>query len=186
MQDRWYWHTQGLTDATIDKRLLGWSPACPTYQESPSWTIPIYYQNRLFNIRHRLERPNGSGKYRPEMPGLPSAMFNADAISSDWMLVIVEGEVKTMVLEQHNFTAVGIPGANGFKNKWLHLFEGYAGPVYVVLDPGAEECGEAITRKLRDAKIKAKQVLLPVKPDDFFVIYGGTEKDFFQFLMMGR
>jgi hypothetical protein len=186
MADRSYWYEQGLTDETIDRFKLGYSPACPTYPDSPSWTIPIFYQGRLYNIRHRLARPNGSGKYRPEMAGLPAAIFNADVLTAgDWMVVLVEGEVKSMVLTQAGFCAVGIPGANSFKDKWLKLFKADS-VVYVALDPGADSEAWGIATTLKAGGIEARVCTLPCKPDDFLTLYSGTPADLVKFLAMGR
>lgn len=187
MSDRSYWYGQGLTDETIDKFKFGYSSICPTYPASASWTIPIYYQSRLYNIRHRLASPGESGKYRPEMAGLPAVMFNADALNSgDWQIVLVEGEVKAAVLQQYGFTTVGIPGANSFKEKWVRLFKEVDGVVYVALDPGAEAQALKIGSMLASAGIETRVCTLPVKPDDFIVKYGGSPADLCKFLELGR
>lgn len=186
MTDRSYWYEQGLSDVTIDRFKLGYSPACPTYPDSPSWTIPIYYQNRLYNIRHRLANPNGCGKYRPEMAGLPPAIFNADILDGpEWMIVLVEGEVKAMCLQEVGFQAVGIPGASSFKPKWVKLFKDTQ-IVYIALDPGAEKEAGEIGAILSSQGIQTRVCSLPVKPDDFFCIYGGSVQEFFRFLMLGK
>lgn len=186
MVDRSYWHGQGLSDATIDKFKLGYCPACPTYRDSPSWTIPIYYQGQLYNIRHRLINTDNGGKYRPEMAGLPAAMFNADVLADeDWMIVLVEGEVKACVLDQGGLSVVGIPGANSFKERWVKLFNP-ASMVYVALDPGADEQAENIARILIVNGIEARVVSLPAKPDDMIVKYGATISDMCQFFKMGK
>lgn len=186
MTDRSYWYEQGLTDETIDRFKLGYSPACPTYPDSPSYTIPIFYQGKLYNIRHRLASPGTSGKYRPEMAGLPAAIFNADVLDAgDWMIVLCEGEVKSMVLTQAGFSAVGIPGSNSFKDKWLRLFKPDS-VVYVALDPGADEQAREIARGLKAGGIEARVCSLPVKPDDLLIRYGGTPADLVKFLALGK
>lgn len=186
MDDRSFWYKKGLDDNTIEWFELGYCPSCPTYPQSASYTIPVVYQGRLYNIRHRLVSPGDFGKYRPEMAGLPPTIFNADALySPDWMTVLVEGEIKTMVLEQNHFSTVGIPGANVFKPKWVKLFS-KCKLVYVALDPGANEQAVNIAEMLRDAGIEARVTHLPVKPDDFFVIYGGTSHEFMNFLRLGE
>lgn len=186
MTDRSYWYSQGLNDETINRFRLGYCPACPTYPDSPSWTIPIYYRNRLYNIRHRLVNPGDSGKYRPEMAGLPGAIFAADILDEpEWMTVIVEGEVKTMVLNQNGLSTVGIPGANSFKEKWLKLFE-KCHNIYIALDPGADDQARRIGAMLAGIGINTYVCTLPVKPDDFIVIYNGTARELFLFLMLGQ
>lgn len=186
MSNRSYWYSQGLTDESIDYYKLGYSPACPTFPDSPSWTIPIYYRGKLYNIRHRLANPHDSGKYRPEFAGLPATMFNADLLDKgDWMTVLVEGEVKSMVLTQYGLNAVGIPGANSFKDKWIKLFQP-VGTVFIALDPGAEAQALEIGQTLHGNGINARICHLPVKPDDFLVKYRGTARELFQFLMLGE
>lgn len=190
MIDRSYWYGQGLSNATIDKFNLGWCPACPTCQASPSHTIPVYYHGRLVSIRHRLAQPPTPGdKYRPEMAGLPAAIFNADILDKpDWMTVIVEGEVKAMVLSQYDLPALALPGAATFKEKWVRLFE-KCRKIYVALDPGADDkarrIGELLARAGRDTS-EVRLCDLPDKPDDMIVKYHATAADLFKFLMLGE
>ena len=178
MTDRSYWYSQGLTDETIDRYQLGWCPRCPTYQQSPSHTIPITFRGRLLNIRHRLARPPSPGdKYRPEMPGLGAMIFNGDLFDQHDqhpVIMIVEGEVKAMVLTQNGFPAVGIPGASTFKPQWKRWFEPFA-EVIICLDPGAERQAQRVAAIIGG---NVKIMSLPVKPDDFFVVYGGTKEQF--------
>jgi hypothetical protein len=180
VQDRW-----GLTHATIDGFKIGYCTACPTSPYSDSFTIPYYWQSRLINLRHRLISPNGQGKYRPEAKGLPTAIFNADIIEkTDW-LVLVEGEFKTMVLEQYGLPAIGIPGATIFKEKWLKLFSRDQ-QIYVALDPGVEQAAVKIAKMLSGAGLHTHLVSLPTKPDDFFTLHGGTYDQFCSYLQNGR
>jgi len=180
VQDRW-----GLTQATIDGFKIGYCTACPTSPYSDSFTIPYYWQSNLINLRHRLISPNGQGKYRPETAGLPTAIFNADTIENNDWLVLVEGEFKTMVLEQYGLPAIGIPGATIFKEKWLKLFSKDQ-TVYVALDPGVEQSAVKIARMLSGAGLHSRLVSLPTKPDDFFTLYGGTYDQFCAYLDNGR
>lgn len=186
MESRLYWYNQGLNDATIDRYKLGYCPACPTFKDSPSHTIPITYKNKLYNIRHRLIYPNGSGKYRPEMAGLPSALFNADLlIEPGWMTILVEGEVKSMVLTQSGFDTIGVPGASSFQEKWAALFE-KCGVVFIAFDPGAKVGAYRTAEMLQGVVGEVRICQVPVKPDDLLVKYGGSPAELFQFLMLGR
>lgn len=188
-ESRDWWHYKGLSDHSIDRWQLGYTTSCPTLPGAESYTIPITYQNRLYNIRHRLANAENGNKYRPEMAGLPLSMFNADILldSSGFVreVVLVEGEIKAMVLQQQGFDTVGIPGAQTFKDKWVRLFD-FKKLVYIALDPGADEQAVKIWLALSRAGITARLCSFPVKPDDFFVVYGGTPVEFYQFLTTGR
>jgi len=120
------------------------------------------------------------------MAGLQSAIFNATRLLQPTKaLVLVEGEFKAVVLEQHGFAAVAIPGANQFKDKWTRLFQNVE-RVYVMLDPGAEphawETGVTLSR----AGVDTRVCDLPVKPDDFFTVYNGSPRVFSRYMEQGR
>jgi DNA primase len=184
LTDRSFWYGKGVNDWAIDHYRLGYCPACPTYHASPSYTIPVTFKGKLLNIRHRLTDPPTPGdKYRPERAGLPALMFNADVLlEPQAYVVLVEGEIKTVVLSQYGFPTVGIPGANIFPDRWVKWFSKQR-IVYVALDPGADGHARDIVLMLGE---HARLVTLPTKPDDFFVIDGGTNKDFVEFLGQGR
>lgn len=184
LTDRAWWYAKGVTDWGIDEFNLGYCPSCPTFRASPSYTIPVYFKGKLLNIRHRLVNPATPGdKYRPEMAGLPALLFGADILLDDMpYVVIVEGEIKTIVLRQYGILAVGIPGANIFPSRWAQWF-GKQRLVYVALDPGANGHAADIAQVLGD---KARVVALPCKPDDFITVYGGSPEQLEEFLKMGR
>lgn len=186
MKDRQFWYDKGLLDETIDWFELGYCPSCPTAPGRPSYTIPVMYMGRLYNIRHRLVNSDDKGKYRPEMAGLPAAMFNADTLKGPGGYVaLVEGEIKTMVLEQWGISAIGIPGAACFKSKWLSLFP-KTKVVFIALDPGQEEQAKSIGYMFKNAGIPARVCRFKVKPDDFLVIGENTKEDFMRKLHAGR
>jgi hypothetical protein len=175
----------GITPDTANRFRLGYCNTCPTYHESDSITIPYYWRGKLVNLRHRLMQPADGGKYRPEMAGLQSAIFNAERLDQplEW-LVLVEGEFKAAVLEQYGFPAVGIPGATNFKEKWVRLFR-QVERVYVALDPGVEDQAAGIGALLARAGVDARLVTVPVKPDDMLTVYDVTPGQFRQYLRLG-
>lgn len=204
-QARAYWHSQGLRDDTIEKYRLGYCPRCPTYPDSDSYVIP-YFQSwqpgtryeapQLISIRHRLASPNGSGKYRPEFAGLPNQLFNTDALDFDsevpfsnlepGQVILVEGEVKAIYLSHvAGMPAVGVPGASAWQDEWLGMFA-HTSLVYVVFDPGAEEQARSVTGAFNGNGVSAVQVTTTSKPDDMFVKYGCSIKDFLTILRQGR
>ena len=178
-----YWLAEGMTPDTIHRYQLGYCERCPTFWQSPSYTIPVVNGGLLENIRHRLVAPDGTGKYRPHMAGLPASLFNADALDdAPGELIVTEGEKKSIVLAQEGFANVGISGQRTFRREWLPRFE-QVGRVYVALDPDATESAFRLATLL---PTEARVVLLPVKPDDFFVRYGGNQSDMQYFLDSAR
>lgn len=175
------WYTWGLTDESVDKFRLGYAFSCPTCRVSDSLTIPVYQDNHLISIRHRLlHAPADAGKYRPQFGGLPPALYNLDVLQTHpRYVVLVEGEIKAMVLTQFGFPAVGVPGASTFKPEWVQLFSGQQ--VVVCFDPGAEEQAKTV----RDL-LGAFQMTLDCKPDDWFVVHGRSAAEFTERLDQAR
>ncbi len=172
-----YWHSQGFTDETINSRMLGYCKECPTARFSDSYTIPFMYKGDLYNIRHRLAKPNGTGKYRPHMAGLPNMLYNADDLlrKDSKEILILEGEKKSIMVTQEMpyFANVSIAGKKGFNDKWVSKFGNFS-QVFVALDPDANEDAHRIASLFNS---RGKVIHLPVKADDFFLL-GGTQNDF--------
>jgi hypothetical protein len=177
----------GVSVDLMKKYMIGYARRCPTYSDSDSITIPVYYDGDLFNIRHRILRVSDrSGKYRPQIKSIPPALFNADSIDGASEVVVVEGEFKAIVIEDAvGIPTVGTPGAQVFKDKWVRFFDGVK-KVFVALDPNttteARKIASAINRIVDDVMV----VEMPVKPDDFFVKYGGSTSQFMSYLRYSR
>jgi hypothetical protein len=178
-----YWLGQGLEEETVKKNKLGYAPRCPLLfpGEGPdSLVIPVPWNGKLISIRHRLTRYNGQGKYRPEFKGLPAVPYGLDTLTEEDIsfyldpkdVLIVEGEVKQMVLHQILGGAiVGLPGAATWKDKWGEFFKGYR-TGYIMLDPEVDP--RYIARVAVGLKQYVNRVILctiQCKPDDFFVIH---------------
>ena len=179
-----YWHSEGLNNRTISRHKVGWCPSCPTAPYTASYTIPVMYRDRLYNIRHRLAEPNGSGKYRPHMAGLPVMLYNADDLDRESEFgLLVEGEKKSMVVSQETgFVNVGIMGMASFSPGWVEKF-GNWGVVFVTLDPDADERAYSIAKMFGG---RGRVVSLPVKADDFFVRHDGTMRGFVNYMNLAR
>lgn len=179
-----YWNREGIGSESINKYKLGYCEQCPTAQYSASYTIPVTYNERLYNIRHRLVSPNGHGKYRPHMAGLPNMLFNADDLNVESKFgLLLEGEKKTIVVKQETgIPSVGIMGMSSFSSGWVKRFDNWE-KTYICLDPDADNRAEQIASLFNG---KGKIVTLPTKADDFFVVYGGTVHSFRKFLGMAR
>ena len=179
-----YWTAEGVTAETIYHYQLGYCPSCPTAPGFATYTIPVMYQGKLYNIRHRLAKPPNGGKYRPHMSGLPAMIFGADDLLDDGKsILILEGEKKSMIVKQET----GIPniatmGKQSFKPEWAGKLARF-GLVYVCFDPDAH------TQAIQTARLfggRGRVVDLPVKADDFFSLYNGTDGQFRQFIAESR
>lgn len=179
------WHEgYGISVESIFTRKLGYCPICPTAQYSPSLTIPVTRGGELFNIRHRLLEPNGSGKYMPHMAGLGAMLYNYDDVDTEGeSILIVEGEIKTIVLKDRTeLLIVGTMGAQGFKESWVERLDKFP-LVYVCYDPDALNEASKVASWFGE---RGRVVVLPSKPDDMFVKHGCTADDFAGFLQCAK
>jgi predicted RNA-binding Zn-ribbon protein involved in translation (DUF1610 family) len=182
---QWVQATWGIGVELVEAFHIGWCRYCPTFPDSDSITIPFYDNGRLVNLRHRLIRANDKGKYRPELAGLESSIFNVDVLSTPAeMVILVEGELKTVYLSQY-YNTVGISGITQFKPEWGKQFNSVQ-TVYVCFDPGADEAAHRTGQMLAKAGNEVVIVDLPHKPDDFFHLFKGSQLSFNKFLRCGR
>ncbi len=197
-----YWQSQGIGDYEIERYRLGYAPTCPILypeeERQASYVIPYYDSGKLVSIRHRLSRPNGHGKYRPEFAGLPPQLFNVDSLKGEddfsvlgkGEVVVVEGEVKAIILGAKLGPTVGLPGATNWREEWSEYFKGYH-TAYWIPDPGIKmEIRDRVigfvANGLREAGLKVIVCSCPAKPDDLFVKYGITTTRFMGYLERGR
>jgi hypothetical protein len=193
-----YWQAEGITTEAVERWKLGYCPTFPVAnQPEPTATIPYFEAGQLVNLRHRLLHPNGHGKYRPELAGLPNRPFNLNVLTNEdvpfWLLdpghyLVVEGEKKAIVLTELGLPTVGLPGVSSWQTEWSEEFK-LAELVYVVLDDQQAETqvqARRIARDLAGIGVKVVAVTTPCKPDDFFVRYGGQVGDFMGMLRQGR
>uniref|UniRef100_A0A6M3J468 DNA primase n=1 Tax=viral metagenome TaxID=1070528 RepID=A0A6M3J468_9ZZZZ len=181
-----YWLNEGMNPQTIHDYKLGYCLSCPTARCHASYTIPVMAGGKLFNIRHRIAHPTDGGKYRPHLPGLPAMLFNYDDLArkDDPRVIISEGEKKAMVIHQQtNIPVVATMGMQSFKPEWARKFPPRFRTVYVAYDPDALERAAAVAQLFEE---RGRVVDLPMKADDMFVRYGGTEKNFLGYLLSAR
>ena len=178
-----YFNEEGITNASIDRYMLGYCPRCPTDRQGrPSYPIPVINGETLLNIRHRLVGAD-SDKYRPHMAGLGVQLFNADYLDEqEESILIVEGEKKSIVVAQLGIPNVGIVGKRSFMKDWLTKFEGFK-TVYIALDPDATQSARRLGALFGG---RARVVRVPVKIDEAIFRYGATKSDIEAFLANAR
>lgn len=180
----WWHEVQGVDYNSIAKYQLGYCESCPTAPDSPSFTIPYYdASGNLINIRHRLEKPR-AGKYRPHMAGLGIALYQEGILPARKVLLL-EGEVKTIVLTQEGFPSVGIMGKKGFKLEWVSKFADTE-ELVIALDPDATDAADELGETLKDYGGVLKIASFPTKPDDMVVALGATRDDIQAYIDLAR
>lgn len=172
---RW-WSAKGLSLEACKRWHLGAS--LDHWGLGRTSVIPVFDNGKLVSIRHRIWGAEGGNKYRPHTKGCRAALFNADMIDDDCL--IVEGEIKSMVLTESGILAVGIPGALSFRDDWLSRFD-RCKRVYVCLDPALKTAdGFLRARSVKWIKNLAEhtavcELTLPMKPDDMVLACGAKE-----------
>lgn len=183
-----YWHSQGITDESIEKYLLGFCHSCPTARGHASYTIPYFASDgkTLRTIQHRLKGVTGGDRYRPEMAGLGKALYRAEIVGDSSELVLMEGSKKVIVASQETFPAIGVQGAHGFDLRWLSHFSNTR-KLYIAFDPDAMGLAYKLGQDIAKASsIDVRIVSLCAKPDDFFVLFGGSANQFNEYLRYAR
>ena len=171
---REFWRRSGIPDSLQNFWKLGWEDEYIfEYQDerymSQTATIPIFGEKwQPINIKRRIiQVPEGAGKYRYELTGLPQPIYltNPD-LKIGGRVIVIEGEIKSMVvwltLAERDTCVVGLPGCSP-SAEILSQF-GKADSVVLVLDPGAEEAARKLAQII-GAK-KCKVLIPPVKIDD--------------------
>jgi hypothetical protein len=100
------------------------------------------------------------GKYR-SLPRATNRLFNAEAAHNVDEVIVAEGEMDAMVLEQLGFNAVGAPGAQTFEEGWEKLFE-TARRVWLLYDP--DTAGQKGVERVKKRLPKAVSLNLPIPP----------------------
>jgi DNA primase len=156
---RWdYWRSRGLNDRAISHFKLGW--------DGMRYTIPGLYRNVPFGIKRRKARDVDDGidaKY-VSVTGSRVGIFNADTLWTAVSVVICEGEIDAMLLEQHGYRAVTTTGGAGtWKDEWAKFFA-HIKKVTIVYDN--DKAGQDGAHKVLTVIGHGRIVTLPKKYKD--------------------
>lgn len=185
-----WWESKGITEELIDKFHLGYCPSKRIWVQDKvhkleTATIPVFDQHwRVVNIRHRILHPIDEGdKYRPERGGLPTALYRTERGELKNSVLLVEGEIKSIVLwDRLKPELTSIVGTPGKANKKVLSEIQNRDRVIVLFDPDAQEKAEEAAMLLRTSNSKVDVVEMDVKPDDWFVVHNRTRRDFIKVL----
>ena len=191
---RQIWAERGVSETWQDIWQLGYVADYPLWRKddgawvdwwhSPTIVFPVWGNGwQVNNVKHRLlvEPPTG-GKYHTEKRNVPAAPFITDPDRTGGPLLLLEGEIKSMVayitLDDPGFQVAGLPGATPDPGMW-QAFENYD-PIYLCLDPDAYD--RSIQKPDNPAPVeravsalgtdRVRMIRLPDKIDDLILRYG--------------
>ena len=147
---------RGVTQETAATRLLGYvqEPEIGHEQYRGRLAIPYITPSGVIDIRFRALDSDEGAKYLTR-PGASSHMYNVPAFQEDVdVIAICEGEFDTMIASQCGVTAVGIAGANNWKDWYQRAFRDYR-KVFVLTDgdSAGRELGNRIAKQIDVAVI---------------------------------
>jgi hypothetical protein len=179
------WQQRGIIPEMQSYWRLGF---CPSFSladgQTPTLTIPVFGEGwTLRTLRHRLLNPPKPGdKYRPDRAGLGNHVFMADpdAAWNAGRVLVVEGEIKSMVvyqtLDDPSIQVIGIPGKTAAQQVISALGEG-GRDVVVCLDPDARAESQSLARQ-----VGGRALYLVDKVDDA-ILAGSLDKPALKWLL---
>lgn len=117
-----------------------------------------------------LARKRGFSWRKGSKPSLYGLWRIGEMRALDKRIVICEGETDALTLWQHDFFALGLPGANMWRESWLVELPGN-GPVYVIIEP--DQGGTAVEARLAKSALRhrARLVRMPKEHKDPSALY---------------
>jgi len=130
------------------------------YQGSPAIRIPYYDEGgaeAAVQFRIALEKVGSDDRFKWKK-GSKQCLYGRNHKWRDSHRIIVEGASDCHTLWLHGFPAVGIPGADGWKDERdAPFFEGVE-TIYVVIEP--DHGGEAVKKWLSKSRIRSRVRLI--------------------------
>jgi len=111
---RKYWHDRLISDATIDRFKLGFYEGW--------YCVPFFYGDQMVNIQKRRDEPEKRIKawYR----GVRPTLFNKDIMNITSKVVLTEGLVDAILLNQYGMPSISkVGGSSTWNNEWLKFFD---------------------------------------------------------------
>ena len=112
-----------------------------------SLIFPIIVRGKVVSLTGRMLSPQALSKFM-HLKGEISFLFNEDALIGSEEVIICEGPVDTITAAQYGYTAVGILGAQAFKENYFSKFKSVS-RIYSCLDN--DDAGWLGTKRLSEA-----------------------------------
>jgi hypothetical protein len=143
---------------TAEAWTIGW--------DGKRYTIPALYRFVPFGVKRRVAADIDDGieaKYI-SITGSRAGIFNADILWEADRVVICEGEIDCMLLNQFGYRTVSTTaGANSWKPEWAKHFS-HISKIHILYDNDA--AGQAGARLVQSTLRRAKIVTLPEPLND--------------------
>lgn len=149
---RAYWHSRGIIDTYIDKFQLGW--------DGKRYTIPLLYRNIPFGVKRRQsDIDDGYDTKYVMAKGSRPGLYNADVLWETDSIVVCEGEIDCILLNQYGFPAITTTnGAGYWKPEWAQLFS-HVKKIWLLYDN--DDAGAQGAQKAQATLRRAKIAHLP-------------------------
>ena len=171
------WEARGVDRSDYLRRGLGVVHR-PAIGPDCDWlTIPVWYRNVLMDVRLRSlsTDPAYSGpRYRSLKAGVPPHPYDLDSIRRYRDILLVEGEIKSILINKAGYGVVGLPGVRGGLPD-LYRACGDLHPTQTItigFDPGADLEAEAVAEGLYRVGATVLVASFFDKPDDLLQIDG--------------
>lgn len=155
---------RGITKETAHTYRLGYvaEPARGDDEAIGRLSIPYITTTGVVDIRFRAVDAATTPKYLSRS-GSAVRLFGVTALLKPGRnIVVTEGEIDCMTVNQIGVPAVGVPGANGWKPYWRNLFEDYD-EVIVLCD--GDQAGRDFGKKMAEKIDQAVVIHLPQGED---------------------
>lgn len=146
---REWWYSRGVMDPAIDQFLLGW--------DGERYTIPHLYRGQVFGVKRRESEVKDyfAGTKYVAVKGSRPGLYNAEILRVENTVIVCEGEIDCILLNQYGFPAVSSTnGAGTFKPEWTRLFTSVPNIKILYDNDEAGRNGAALVKKhLRRARV---------------------------------
>lgn len=128
----------------------------------PAIRIPYYDENRnemAIRFRTALDKAETDirFKWKKGSKPCPYGLWKLDMAKKEGYLILVEGESDAQTLWFHEIPALGIPGANSWKQEWSSYIDGIS-KIYVIIEP--DSGGQAVLKWLQYSEIEDRVMLI--------------------------
>lgn len=152
-------------------------------------TIPYMTNGNVVQIRGRKFGESSQGAKYKTPSGQKARLFNTDLVWDAPEVVLTEGELDAVVLEQLGYAAVGVPGAVSWQDAWNDYFQ-KARKVFIVFDndtageAGAEKVARSVGSRTRIVRMPENGPGEPKNDPTEWLVKKGHSRDDFQMLLI--